>query len=177
MSKLENADRLISKLQQISANDASEVCTQAVRQGGLLVQAQARLLITYVSGDLIRSVKVRNKSTSKGAEATVYTNSPYAAYYEFGTGPNGEANHNGISPNVNVHYKQQGWMIPGDAMTPDRAEGYGFKVVYKGDEPIGYLTKGQYARPFMYPAVHDNKDKINENAKKLLMKKLKERCI
>ena len=48
MSKLENADRLISKLQQISANDASEVCTQAVRQGGLLVQAQARLLITYV---------------------------------------------------------------------------------------------------------------------------------
>ena len=74
-------------------------------------------------------------------------------YVEFGTGPTGQAHHNGISPDVDPVYSQSGWMIPADAMSPDDAEQYGFGIAKgKDGEVIGYYTKGQVAQPFMYPA-------------------------
>lgn len=116
------------------------------------VQSQARLLISSDTGALARSVKVKNEVKENKATATVYTNSAYAPYYEFGTGPNGEANHQGISPQVHPNINKQ---VDDTcrAMTVDKAEMYGFKVAYKDGEVIGYYTKGQMARPFMYPAL------------------------
>ena len=54
-------------------------------------------------------------------------------------------------------------MIPGDAMTRYEAEEYGLGVVEDKDgEPIGYLTNGQPAQPYMYPALKDNEDEIKK---------------
>ena len=64
----------------------------------------------------------------------VYTNKAYAPYVEFGTGPVGEANHAGISPNVPVAYRQDGW-------------------VWQDEEGGFHSTEGQPAQPFMYPAL------------------------
>ena len=155
---------LIRKLSALDNQACQEVAVTAVKQAGVMVQSQARLLISSDTGALARSVKVKNEVKENKATATVYTNSAYAPYYEFGTGPNGEANH------------QTGWMIPADAMTVDKAEMYGFKVAYKDGEVIGYYTKGQMARPFMYPALHDQEDTINKNTEKLFKNKIRELC-
>lgn len=74
---------------------------------------------------------------SQDANATigsVYTNKEYAPYVEFGTGPVGASNHQGISPNVAVTYTQKGWVWP------DVDGGF-------------HATEGQPAQPFMYPAL------------------------
>lgn len=167
---------LIRKLNSMSGEIAREVTEKSVRQAGVIVQGQARLLISSDTGALARSVRIKNEVKEDSVSSTVYTNSKYAPYYEFGTGPNGEANHQGISPKVTPHYKQTGWMIPADAMSVDKAEAYGFKVAYKDGEVIGYYTKGQMARPFMYPALHDQEDAIKKNTERLFKKKLKEIC-
>lgn len=167
---------LIKKLSEIDSEAGQEVAMRAVKQAGVIVQSQAKLLISSDTGALARSVRVKNEVKGDGFTSTVYTRSTYAPYYEFGTGPNGEANHDGISPNVSPRYSQRGWMIPADAMTADKAESYGFKVAYKNGEVIGYYTKGQMARPFMYPALHDQEDAIMKNTERLFKKKLKEIC-
>ena len=120
---------LIRKLSALDNQACQEVAVTAVKQAGVMVQSQARLLISSDTGALARSVKVKNEVKENKATATVYTNSAYAPYYEFGTGPNGEANHQGISPQVSPKYKQTGWMIPADAMTVDKAEMLLIKMV------------------------------------------------
>ena len=120
---------LIRKLSALDNQACQEVAVTAVKQAGVMVQSQARLLISSDTGALARSVKVKNEVKENKATATVYTNSAYAPYYEFGTGPNGEANHQGISPQVSPKYKQTGWMIPADAMTVDKAERLLIKMV------------------------------------------------
>lgn len=49
-------------------------------------------------------------------------------------------------------------------MDKEIAKNYGFGVVEDKDgNVIGYKTKGQYAHPYMYPALKDNEDKIIKN--------------
>ena len=167
-------DALIKKLHELNQDIGQGVTMRAVKQAGRIVQAQAKLLINSDSGALSRSVRVKNEVNEDIVSSIVYTNSEYAAYYEFGTGPNGQADHEGISPEVAPRYSQTGWMIPADAMSQTKAEEYGFRVVTKNGEVIGYYTNGQMARPFMYPALHDNVDNIKKNTRRLLLKKLKE---
>lgn len=173
---IKNVDKLMAKLNSLDSTVANETIKKAVSQGGLIVQTQARMYITSDSHALKRSVKVKTEQDTSGVSSTVYTKSDYAAYYEFGTGPNGQEHHDGISPAVTPHYSQKGWMIPADAMSEDKARKYGFKVAYKNGEIIGYYTRGQMARPFMYPALHDHKKDIMKNTEKILSNKIKEIC-
>ena len=168
--------KLYTKLAQLDQKVAHEAVRQSVIQGALAVQTQARLLITSDSHALERSVKIRTVEKTTKIESAVYTNSEYGAYYEFGTGPNGQANHNGISPLVTPRYSQRGWMIPADAMSVEKAQSYGFRVAMKNGGVIGYYTNGQMARPFMYPALKNNEKKIVNNAKKIIIQKTKELC-
>lgn len=135
-----------------------------VHEQALRVQAQAKQLCPvrrYGSGggSLRQSIHVSTSQQDNLIRSEIYTNSIYAPYVEFGTGPKGQANHNGISPDVDPVYSQSGWVIPADAMSPDDAKQYGFGIARgKDGEIIGYYTKGQVAQPFMYPAFAGLKD-------------------
>ncbi|WP_028042011.1 HK97-gp10 family putative phage morphogenesis protein [Candidatus Stoquefichus massiliensis] len=168
--------KLFNKLSELDSKVAKEAVVEAVSQGGLIVQSQARLLITSDSHALERSVRIKKEIKDQVISSTVYTNSEYGAYYEFGTGPNGQANHAGISPAVIPRYSQRGWMIPADAMSVEKAESYGYRVAMKDGEVIGYYTKGQMARPFMYPALKNHEKDIIKNSKKIISSKIKEIC-
>lgn len=115
------------------------------------------------TGELRQSIYVDTELEGDICRGICYTNKEYAPYVEFGTGPTGQESHAGISPNVDVVYNQTGWMMPGNAMSLEKAEAYGFGVAKNGDgEPIGYYTNGQPAHPFMYPALKDNEDTTKE---------------
>ena len=47
-----------------------------------------------------------------------------------------------------------------DAMSVEAAQSYGFGIARDGDKVIGYYTRGQAARPFMYPALKNNEGEI-----------------
>ena len=139
--------------------DAAEDGLQSeIHRIALKVQDQARELCPvrrYGSGggSLRQSIHTATERTEDGVRSEVYTNSIYAPFVEFGTGPTGQAHHEGISPNADPVYSQSGWTMPADAMSPEDAEQYGFGIAKgKDGEIIGYYTKGQVAQPFLYPA-------------------------
>lgn len=86
------------------------------------------------SGELRGSIYTKVSQDANATIGSVYTNKEYAPYVEFGTGPVGASNHQGISPNVAVTYTQKGWVWP------DVDGGF-------------HATEGQPAQPFMYPAL------------------------
>ena len=87
-----------------------------------------------------------------------------APYVEFGTGPKGQADHAGISPEVTPVYTQAPWWIHESQIDRRTAEKYRWFYI---DTPQGrfYQCTGQPAHPFLYPALHDNEDKILKNMK------------
>ena len=169
---VKNSKILIAKLSKVSAEMQEEILKKAVKRGGLLVQKQARLLVNSKSGNLNRSIKEKTVSNKNGASSTVYTKLGYGIFYELGTGPNGQKEHHGISPNINPKYSQTGWMIPGDAMSEDDARSYGLGVVERNGEAIGYLTNGMPARPYLYPAIHDQEKDITKEINKYIRKEI-----
>lgn len=138
-----------------------------------IVQEAAKGNVRVRTGELRGSIYTDVNRTEVGMEGICYTNKAYAMYVEFGTGPKGEANHAGISPNVAVAYRQSGWMIPASAMSEDEARSYHFPIVKDTEgNVIGYYTRGQPARPYLYPALADNEDKILKEYEKYLKNKI-----
>lgn len=169
---VQNADKLLKKLQLLPDSVQNDILKKGVNRAGLLVRNQARLLINSKSGDLARSVRNKTEIKNNKVVGTVYTNKNYASYYELGTGPVGQKNHEGISPEINPKYSQTGWMIPGDAMSVNDAEYYGLGIVESGGKVIGYRTNGMPARPFMYPALHDQEKDIANYLNKYIGKEI-----
>lgn len=83
---------------------------------------------------------------------------------EFGTGPKGQENHAGISPEITPSYSQNPWWIHESQVDRRVAEKYHWFYM---DTPDGrfYLCTGQPAYPFMYPALKDSQDQILEGMK------------
>jgi len=152
-------EQLINKMEKIGGIPAEMLMPCVARQIGKVSDA-AKLLCPGHSGELRQSIKTRTEAVEDGVRGTCYTTKEYAAYVEFGTGPNGQANHQGISPAITPAYVQHGWMMPANAMSREEAEAYGLGVVEKNGKVIGYLTNGQQARPFMYPALKDQEEDI-----------------
>lgn len=172
MSKVTGTEELLFNLKQIDEN-TDEVLLKSVKKATGFVRDDARLRVSVNTGDLRRSIFDDLQRTNEGVLGKVSTNSDHAMYVEFGTGPNGEEEHEGISPEVNPQYSQRGWIIPAKAMSKETAELYGLGIVEKNGEMIGYRTNGQPARPFLYPALADNLDQIQRNIAKDLASAIK----
>ena len=72
-------------------------------------------------------------NTDKDHSAVVFCSAPYAKYIEFGTG-----------------------------IYATNGDGRKTPWVYTSNTGVRMWTQGMRARPFMYPAVFQNKDKIKE---------------
>ena len=98
-------------------------------------------------GELKRSIHTVVKKEEGSIIGCVYSNAKHAVFVEFGTGPVGESNHAGTSPNVNVTHVQEGW-------------------VWQDPDGDFHYTEGQPAHPFMYPALKDMEDTVTKNIAK-----------
>ena len=106
------ADSLNRKLSMLQ--NPNEAVSKAVGKEIRRVRNTAVLLCPVNHGELRQSIRTEVRPETKGVRGICYTNNQHAAYVEFGTGPNGEASHEGISPNVQPTYTQHGWWFPGD---------------------------------------------------------------
>lgn len=158
--EFEDLSRQMSELSRLPAGLRGSIGRQiALVQASAKEEAPVRRFGSG-GGELRQSIMTQMETYSDWMVAICYTNKEYAPYVEFGTGPNGEAHHAGISPDVHPVYKQRGWVIPADAMSVEAAQSYGFGIARDGDKVIGYYTRGQAARPFMYPALKNNEGEI-----------------
>ena len=117
------------------------IVAKAVKKQAEIVRAVAVRLCPVDTGELRGSIYSKVEQDAGSTIGTVYTNKQYAAYVEFGTGPVGQANHAGISPEVAVSYSQEGW-------------------AYQDDDGEFHYTNGQPAQPFMYPALKSREKRV-----------------
>ena len=105
------------------------------------------------------SIYTAIETSSEKIVGICYTNKKYAQYVEFGTGPKGQKQHAGISPDVAYAYVQSPWWIHESMIGRKTAEKYKWFYV---DTPDGrfYQCTGQAAQPFLYPALKNNELEI-----------------
>lgn len=157
---MEGFEEFLRKLDSLSHIEKD--CFSIVDECGEFVRDDARMRSPVDTGDLRKSITHTTKVQNNVIESMVHTNSDHAVYVEFGTGPVGAANHEGISPNVNVSYTMEKWRgrIPG--------------LVSDTDNGIRYIS-GQPAKPYLYPALKDNEEQIEEKIKNDLKKVMVEK--
>lgn len=140
------------KLEKLKKIDVKPIIENASAR----VRDEARKKVKADTGELQNSITYAVKEKGSLVQGTIFSNKEYALYVEMGTGPVGEANHSGISPDSKPMYTPHGWVYFSNELE---------RFVY---------TKGQPARPFLYPALHDNRDKISKFIMNQIKKKLKE---
>ncbi|MFM1581213.1 HK97-gp10 family putative phage morphogenesis protein [Helcococcus bovis] len=146
---LNKLNKKLDKLKDLGIKRVIEDATARVRD-------EARKNAPVDTGALAQSIRYRSEKKNKSNyRGIVYTNNEYSSYVEFGTGPVGQANHQGISPEVKPRYSPKGWKY-----FDEKQE----KWIY---------TKGQKAQPFMYPALKDNEKKIKKFISRELKKEIK----
>ncbi|GHU76927.1 hypothetical protein FACS1894188_10220 [Clostridia bacterium] len=85
----------------------------------------------------------------------VGTNVNYAPYVEYGTGPVGAASQKDAPPNMNLTYRSTPW-------------------VFKDEDTDKFIfTRGQPAKPFLYPAFKNNQNAVKNIIKEELRKALR----
>lgn len=144
---------------------------EALRASAEFVMEQAKDLCPAHDGNLRDSIKTE----IAGNTASIYTDSPYAAYVEYGTGPKGAANHEGTSPDANIHYSQSPWWIHEGSGENEvsRSVGENYQWEYV-DTKQGrfYRCTGQAASPYMYPALRNNEEKVVKIFKECIDKEM-----
>ena len=161
MSQIQGEKELLRKLETM--NEGLLECLHSqIKKETQEVRSRAVLLCPVNHGELRQSIVGQTIKSERNVQGIVSTNKEYAAFVEFGTGPKGQANHEGISPNVNVAYTQHGWAFPADGIPSKDAEKYKWpKFEINGKEY--FYTTGQPAKPFMYPALKDYEPTAKKN--------------
>lgn len=170
MTNIEGLDQLFSKFDSMD-DSVVKVLGQAIAVETKTVQGIAKLLAPSNHGPLRDSIKTKLIKDDDKVQGIVFTNLKYAPYVEFGTGPVGQKNHEGISPNVDVSYSQKGWAFPASEVTEEDAKQYKWPSrMYNGEKY--YVTSGQPAQPFMYPALKNYESTAVKNITKKMNKLL-----
>lgn len=150
--KIEGLDRLYRKIARLHNIDIKPIIEDAT----IRVRDEAKMRVPVDTGELQNSIDYNVDISAKGFTGKVFTNKEHGLYVELGTGPKGEASHIGISPEIKPIYSPSGW------------------VYYDVDKQKFIFTNGQPARPFMYPALHDNREKISKFIQEKVQRKIEE---
>lgn len=171
MSKVDGIESLLAKMDRLGMS-VEEGLSKAIGKQAKKVQATAKLLCSVNQGELRNSIKTSVETEAGRVVGTVYTNKKYAAYVEFGTGPVGEQNHAGISPEVTPAYSQNPWWIHESMIDRKDTEQYHFFKI-ETENGIFYQTHGQPAQPFLYPALKSNEKNIQRGIEEELQKQIR----
>ena len=150
--KIEGLDRLYRKIARLHNIDIKSIIEDAT----IRIRDEAKMRVPVDTGELQNSIDYNVDISAKGFTGKVFTNKEHGLYVELGTGPKGEASHIGISPEIKPIYSPSGW------------------VYYDTDKQKFIFTNGQPARPFMYPALHDNREKISKFIQEKVQRKIEE---
>ena len=150
--KIEGLDRLYRKITRLQNIDIKPIIEDAT----IRIRDEAKMRVPVDTGELQNSIDYNVDISAKGFTGKVFTNKEHGLYVELGTGPKGEASHIGISPEIKPIYSPSGW------------------VYYDTDKQKFIFTNGQSARPFMYPALHDNREKISKFIQEKVQRKIEE---
>lgn len=168
-------DKLMKKYGGLAIAAAGPGLAKAVTASTKLIRAEASDACLVKSGELKQKIRISTEQQDEKVIGTVYTNVKYAPYIEFGTGPKGEKNHEGISPLVTPVYSQSPWWIHESQIDAETAEEYHWFYI---DTKKGrfYQCSGQAAQPFLYPALKNNEDRVTRNISNYVAREIRKVC-
>lgn len=149
---------LLTKLNKMGGS-SQEALNKAVMKTTSAARATAQANASG-SARVRTSIAERFEKEGDATVGIVFTNGPFAAYREFGTGPVGAANHAGISPHFNPTYSKGPWLHVTKTGKSYTTPGW----VYPDENGKFHHTMGQPAKPFLYPAAVMHKDTLNAQA-------------
>lgn len=155
MSSIEGLDELLDELDDLT-NEILDAAVIGLSKGLKRTVGVAKALCQVDSGQLRNSITSVVERKADTVDGQVLATAGHAVYVEMGTGPVGQANHQGIAP-VPVTYRTTPWVYRS-----------------KKDGKF-YRTKGQPARPYLYPAYKQTKGLILNDVRKAIEQRLKER--
>jgi phage protein, HK97 gp10 family len=144
---MDGVDELLRRLEDVSG--IAPELYRLMDQCGTFIRDDARLRVPVDIGDLRKSIQNTIREIEGGIETIVHTNSDHAAFVEFGTGPVGAANHQGISPLAQPVYAREKWR----GVIPFLKNGK--------DSGIRFIA-GQPAQPYLYPALKENEQQLEQ---------------
>ena len=169
---IKGLDKLMKKYSSLDTGVTGAGLEKAVGASIKMVLGEAKLMCPVNDGELRQSIKTSVELREDKVMGNVYTNKKHAPYVELGTGPVGEANHAGISPEVSPSYAQSPWWIHESQIDKEAAERYHWFSI---ETPEGrfYQSSGQAAQPFMYPALKNNEDRATRNISNYLAREIR----
>lgn len=169
---IKGLDSLMKKYNNMTSSVTGLGLEKAVGASIKMVQGEAKLLCPVNDGELRQSIKTSVYRQDEKVIGAAYTNKKHGPYVEFGTGPKGEADHAGISPEVSPSYTQSPWWIHESQIDAATAEKYHMFYIDTAEGRF-YQSSGQAAQPFMYPALKNNEDRATRNIKNYLAREIR----
>lgn len=178
--EVKGLDKLRSKMNKVSAA-AKKGTENAIYEMTQEVAGQAASnlasSVKHASGELVGSIKDEVETDTNGnLVGRVWTDKKQGMFREFGTGPKGEASAKDLPPGITPVYTQRAWFFLVDWVEEDLTEIYGIPRV-QGKDIEFYMTTGQPARPWLYPALKDiearSDDILKRNIQSAIKKGLK----
>jgi hypothetical protein len=123
------------------------------------------------TGQLLNSITSFVERKGDTVDGQAVATAGHSIYVEMGTGPVGQANHQGVAP-VPVTYR-----TAGTTRTLKNGKTYTLRGWVYYDKKTGQYryTEGQPARPYMYPAYKVTRELIVNDAREAVQQKLRER--
>lgn len=161
MTAIKGLDGLMRKLDALGGN-TREAVKAGMLQGVKQVQGDAKLLCPVDDGRLRNSILGEVREENDKIVGVISTNVEYAPYVEFGTGPVGRATAD-LPPDLagKIQYRADGWWIHESQIDQAVAEKYRFRRMETANG-VFYYTRGQPAQPFLYPAIRQNENLVQE---------------
>ena len=102
---MDGSRELENKLKAMSEFNLCQAVANAIQT----VRSAAVLNCPVDTGELRQSIHADITEQKGTVIGTCWTNKAYAPHIEFGTGPKGQENHEGISPDITPAYTQSPW--------------------------------------------------------------------
>lgn len=134
---------------------------KAMRLSCAQVRDSAKANAPRDTGEIARSITYRVIQEGSTMIGRVYSLKDYAAYVEFGTGPEGRAHPHELAGSKGISYRPTGWVYPLPTAS-NEAGGQQFR-----------FTMGQPAKPFLYPAFKKHKKRIEDNLRAAVRRAVK----
>lgn len=154
---VEGLEDVLERLQALDGEQILRVARAPMYRELEAIRQEATSNCPRDTGELRQSIKTRTRLRDGELRGEVYTNKEYAIYVEMGTGPRGEASHEGVSPELaaNVTYSPKGW-------------------TYKTRDGEYRHTRGMPARPFLYPAVKAHEEGAKARIARTIIRAIRE---
>lgn len=173
-STIKGWDSLMAKVSQLSGSQIEAAAKDSAYQCALATSGAAKQLAESDSGELRASIQTSIVVENGVAIGLSFTNSDHAAFVEFGTGvPGMESGGNGSD--VKVSYSLGPYKVKrGNFRSGQTVETWeDYWVYYDEVKQQFYATRGQPAKPFMFPAAQAVKEQAGEIQAKALRSFLK----